>query len=247
MCVVYLGLGWSISAEAMLYLLYLPIAWTIAGLGSRQAVRSASACLIICATIIYGGRAFGLWLTEGEQHWLFYWSPYCRFAEFLLGGLAAAHYRCAAREEPDAPATVGGVVFGAGSLLYLVLLYALGSDMRSGFFTFQQSWGYAPGAAGLIYFFARYRTRASCLVENWWVLRLGDTSYSQYLLHGYALGLVRRLVPDPDSVWLLTLRTAGALAFVLLIAMLSYRYFEVPARRMVRTALDYRLPATATG
>jgi peptidoglycan/LPS O-acetylase OafA/YrhL len=176
---------------------------------------------------------------------LFYWSPYCRFAEFLLGAFAAAHYRCSAQKQTGTPATLGAVVFGAGSLLYLVLLYALGSDMRSGFFTFQQSWGYAPGVAGLVYFFARYRTRASYLVESWWILRLGDASYSQYLLHGYALGLVRRLLPDPGSIWLLTLRTTAGWALVLLVAVLSYRYFEMPARRMVRNALDYRLPAIA--
>jgi peptidoglycan/LPS O-acetylase OafA/YrhL len=242
LAVVYLGLAWSISTEVLLYLFYLAVAWAICGLRSSRSVAVALAIFFLAAMSFYGGHALGWWLTGGDQYWGFYLSPYCRIAEFVLGALTAALYQRRVNEQSGARPGLAGAMLMAGSLVWLCLLYALAYHPRFGavFLELQQSWGFAPGLAGLLYFFARYRTRASALVENPAVLRLGDASYSLYLLHGYALATIRDLMPDPGNWGLLAARTALGWGFAALAALLCYRYYEMPARRMVRRALGGR-------
>jgi len=250
LAVTYLGLAWSISTEMLLYLFYLGIAWAICGLRSGRAVAIAVAGLLAAATLFYGGHAVGWWLTGGDQYWGFYLSPYCRIAEFVLGALTATLFQRGGEARPPARVGRGGAALLLGSLGWLAIVYAMAYHPKFGpiFLTLQQSWGFAPGLAGLLYFFARYRTRASVLVENRAVVGLGDASYSLYLLHGYALAAIRDIAPDLGNAWLLAARTVLGWGFAALVAVLCYRYYEMPARRMVRRALggrDARSPAAA--
>jgi peptidoglycan/LPS O-acetylase OafA/YrhL len=242
LAVVYLGLAWSISTEVLLYLFYLTIAWALCGLRSSRSVAVALVGFFVAAMVFYGGHAMGWWLTGGDQYWGFYLSPYCRIPEFVLGVLTASLYQRGFAER--APARVGraGAVLLTASLAWLCSIYVLAYHPRFGavFLELQQSWGFAPGLAGLLYFFARYRSRASLLVENRPVLALGDASYSLYLLHGYALATIRDFAPDSGNWWLLAARTILGWGFAALVALLCYRYYEMPARRMVRRALGGR-------
>jgi peptidoglycan/LPS O-acetylase OafA/YrhL len=235
LAVLYLSGAWSISAEVLLYLFYLTVAWAICSLRTSRAAAAALVLLGVGATLVYGGHAMGFWLTGVEPEWGFYLSPYCRIAEFLLGALTAACYRQSSRQRPQPEFGVGGAALLLGGAAWLVIVYALAYNQRFGtaFRAFQTSWGFAPGIAALLYFFARYRTRLSHLVENRLVLGLGDASYSLYLLAPFVFGISRRAGLG-DAGWLVTVRALAAWVLAALVAVVCYRYYEMPARRMVR-------------
>jgi peptidoglycan/LPS O-acetylase OafA/YrhL len=95
---------------------------------------------------------------------------------------------------------------------------------------FQVSFGFAPGVAAVMFYFAYYRGRAAVLVENPIMLVLGEASYSIYMLHGFALWYVMKQSPYLPSA----LRIAIAWGLLLVLAIIVYRWFEAPLRRFIR-------------
>jgi hypothetical protein len=238
LAVLYVTVAWSISTEVLLYLLYLGIARALSAMATRRAAGIAIACLAIVASVIYFGHAVGWWLTQVEPYWGFYLSPYCRIAEFVLGALTAALYQLRPPTSRRAPFGPSGATLLAGSIAALVVVYALAYHPTLGpaFQELQHSWGFAPGVAGLLFVFATYRTPLSALVENRAVLVLGDASYSLYLMHEYVFGLIRHIDVGAGPA-LLALRTFVGWGLAALVAIVCYRCYELPARRMVRRAL----------
>jgi peptidoglycan/LPS O-acetylase OafA/YrhL len=95
---------------------------------------------------------------------------------------------------------------------------------------FQASFGFAPGAAAVMFYFAYFRSRAAVLVETPIMLVLGEASYSIYMLHGFVLWYVMKQSPYLPSV----LRIAIAWGLLFVLAIVVYRWFEAPLRRFIR-------------
>jgi peptidoglycan/LPS O-acetylase OafA/YrhL len=125
------------------------------------------------------------------------------------------------------------------SVLILFALFVGAYWPRYGhlFRLYQYSWGYAPGCAGLMYYFARNRSPLNVIVENRTILLLGDASYSLYMLNGWALWTFSANGAS-GSYAQATFRMLMALSFAALLSLGSYKYLEVPARVFVRRALD---------
>ena len=230
----YLGVAWSISTEIFLYLFFVIIARPIDACRGDRTLRGAIAALIIGATLVYGYTAFSGGTDPGELRWTLYLSPYCRVAEFSLGALTAALFR---RGPGDGRPGLSGWILLVASLGWIGGLYTLSPDPR--FTMLEGSWGYAPGVAGLLYFFARYRSAASPLFENRAAVALGDASYSLYLLHTFTFGAVRHFfdaaMPAQEAV-----RMVASWAATFALALMCYRLYEIPARSRVRRALGGR-------
>jgi peptidoglycan/LPS O-acetylase OafA/YrhL len=228
---LYIGSAWSISAEVGLYIFYLPAAASLAGLQTVRAALGAIAVLTVAGVIFFGGYAGGYWFSELEnQGWWLSLSPLARVPEFLLGALIAQLYlvspdlRSNVEKRQARCIGIAGALWIVGSFLACyVYIY------------FQGSFGFAPGIAALIFFFARYRGRVAALVETPIVVALGDASYSIYMLHGFVLFYVMKQSPYVSPV----LRIAMAWGLTALLSLAVYRYFEAPARRLIR-----RLAAT---
>jgi peptidoglycan/LPS O-acetylase OafA/YrhL len=95
---------------------------------------------------------------------------------------------------------------------------------------FQASFGFAPGVAAVMFYFACYRSRAAALIETPIMLVLGEASYSIYMLHGFVLWYVMKQSPYVPSV----LRVAIAWGLLFVLAIIVYRWFEAPLRRFIR-------------
>jgi peptidoglycan/LPS O-acetylase OafA/YrhL len=223
---LYIGGAWSISAEVGLYTFYLLAAASLAGLQSVRAALGAIAVLTAAGVIFFGGYAAGYWLSGLEsQNWWLSLSPLARVPEFLLGALTAQLYVVS----PDLPSNVekrqgkwlgiAGAVWTVGSFLACYI-----------YINFQGSFGFAPGIAAVIFFFARYRGRVAALVETPIVVALGDASYSIYMLHGFVLFYVMKQSPYVSPI----LRIAMAWGLTVFLSLGVYRYFEAPARRLIR-------------
>jgi peptidoglycan/LPS O-acetylase OafA/YrhL len=235
--------SWSISAEALLYIVYIPLAPFLArSLKSERTVLWALAALVSAVSLFNVGRLVGWWFptTEyfypGFEFWLYHRSPFCRLSEFTLGALTAALYNVRSTSAVTMrERTLCGIAAGIGALWALALLLTSAvPGLSKQALTLQLSWGFAPSAAAILYYLARCKSPLSGLVDNRVAIALGDASYSIYLLQWLTFSTFmvqgvafnELLVPKILLAWLMTLLSLGC-----------YHYFERPARLLIRRLL----------
>jgi peptidoglycan/LPS O-acetylase OafA/YrhL len=222
---LYIGSAWSISAEAGLYIFYLVLATPLNGLESARKTLWAIMMLCIFCLVFVGGYATGLWLDELPQRdWWFGLSPLGRLPEFLLGALIAQFFLVTSKAVFHAERHARWI--GLFGVVWIIGLFLACYEYPN----LQVVFGFAPGIAAAVYFLARYRSRAAALLDAPIVFALGDASYSIYLLHGFAIGYVMRQSPYLSPLP----RIAMAWGLTALISILTYRYFEAPARSFIR-------------
>ena len=93
---------------------------------------------------------------------------------------------------------------------------------------------YAPAVAVVMYLVARYDTFSSRFFSSPLLVRLGEASYSIYLLHEVLPSLYKRLgilAIDPSLFWPMW---GCSLVLLAIISRGSYVYFERPARFAIR-------------
>src|SRR5262245_31073776 len=236
----HVGQAWSISAEVLLYVLYIPLVGVIGAFRSMRALLAVTAVVLVVFTIITIGRTLASQFTGTFDHYYFFYiSPYCRFPEFLLGVLTAAIYQKRAALKPTWHEQ--WPLFAASFALIVILFLATYTIYGHLFRLAGYSWGFAPGCAGLMYYFARSPGRLSWMVENKAVVVLGDASYSIYMLSGWPLWMFSANGASPNYQ-VATVRASIAWLFLLFLAFGVYHYFEVPMRRFLRNAMGARLP-----
>jgi peptidoglycan/LPS O-acetylase OafA/YrhL len=217
---LYIGSAWSISAEVGLYLFYLVAATLLDGMRTVRATLCAIGTLSIAGTIFAVGYAVGLWFGAlPHQEWWLSFSPICRAPEFLLGALVAQLYLIG-------PDLRGARWTGFAGASWVVASFGVCFLFPN----FQQFFGFAPGVAALMFYFAHYRGRVTSLIETPIMLMLGEASYSIYMLHGFVLWYVMKQSPYLPAA----LRIAMAWGLIFVIAAIVYRWFEAPARRLIR-------------
>lgn len=190
-------------------------------------------------------------LQHGNQdsfvRWLLYFSPYLRLGEFLLGCLAAQLYLVTCeREVTKTEASLGRAalvlgLFSVGIVTFLMYAENGWTFVRK----LNTNFGLAPSAAVIVFCLARYRSWFAWLMSTRPLLALGEASYSIYLLHVLVIISVYRIGLGPErgralETWigvlpLAVVRYAVTVAIVCVVAMLSYRIVEVPARSWLRT------------
>lgn len=241
--------SWSISSELFLYLVFIPLA-LYGGFKTHSARRGL---LIALAAIV--GRVLFVKFSELEavrgalEHvfgvvpaldageWLVYYSPYGRVFEFLAGvGIAEIWLaRGGAPESPRArliARVAGAIAFAyiAGSFLNGVLFDKPG--LYAGHRVYS---GYAITIPAAIYSICRsQRWLGKC--ASWWpLLGAGEISYSLYMLHGNLFPLF--VVRPHDTLAALApemiLKSIAFLVTLFVISWLTYRYWEMPARKRV--------------
>jgi peptidoglycan/LPS O-acetylase OafA/YrhL len=251
------GLTWSISTEWFFYLCYPLLAPLIDRLRRPRAAQAAViafAAAVFCLWIAlvwampalnaFGAAHYGAFADRRVNHasglinWLFYFSPYGRIGEFILGCLTAQAFIAVSTSPPSA-----GAARRAAWLMPLVVVAIVAIEF--GVFSPRPapwtqllafSYGVAPLIALLIYFCARHpkawTARALAIPL---LAALGDASYSIYLLHPMVFEFMR--IPSLDSTVPLGLsisRALMAVGWVLLLAVSMYRFFEAPARSWLR-------------
>ena len=235
---------WSLSTEAFFYAAYPLFAGRLSRLSGRA-----------LAVFALGSMAFGLvyytWaLTHQEllvgwaahhfpyapsdqfAHWVLFQSPWGRISEFLLGASAAQAFLVSNRQGSHEGAPRLGRWLALASLIAFITptAYIFGFT-GIGVVGTQLC---AAMAAVFAFAVARYRTRISVVLSHPFCVRLGDASYSLYLLHyfilhDYGQDFVLRYPEVPRWLIYIAMMTAAAIA-----SLISYRFFERPALRWAR-------------
>lgn len=255
-------LSWSISTEIFFYVAYVPLTFVFLRMVTVRTALTASIVYAIVVVLIFISSryelnailAFARNSIEGFvrhdvafQHsfyrWLFYFSPYARIFEFVMGCLAA-HVFLLTRGRPISTAEhrLGTVVLLVALALLVVagLLYTdtvvIGS---ANLYVRHLALNFlcAPAIAAILFCVSRYETRFAAFMSSSLLVGLGETSYSIYMVHTWTLRIFNHpapplnLVSGTETVF----RVVIAMIFTILVAYATYRLIEVPARAWLRS------------
>lgn len=248
-----IGLMWSLSVEALFYVLYPFVASRISRLRDRSlfiaiaVVTIAGLAYFLSALhfqsqlYVAGAKAFPNVPDESLFHWIVYVSPWGRISEFLLGAFGAQLYMTGWRAPNGVAVTYA--VFG----LFVAVLGL--TDAYGGPFLSIAPSCFALGIAATIYLLVSYDTALSRFFGHPLIVAGGAASYSLYLLHYFVVhtASTRYYYSAPPAVVMIV-----SMAIAIIVAQLGYRFFERPAIKWVRRnfrplRLDIVMPATIAG
>ena len=227
------GLTWSISTEFGLYLTYPLIASLLAW--DRTGPRLRATIVLTLVTLLSLGLAAMWQVLIAEQAirgynasfvvWLTFVSPFGRFWQFLIGVLIA-HLLSSGHRLPASS------VITASATVYLFLFLLPPSQMPFFISAIMQFLGPHAAIAILIFSLAtNVTTGASRFLSTNVLVRLGELSYSIYLLQLFVLQVMLALfgngtpsIPKIALYWIVLIFASGV----------SFRYIEAPARKALR-------------
>jgi len=269
------GLAWSLSSEFFFYIAYAVFVFAIlrirkpgAGLASLAVFSMVVVGMLLAAYENFGAiqdlaKKFLPVVFTKEQNfqfsfyrWFFYYSPYVRIWEFILGCLAAQLFLIVQnrpvmrRERVYATVALGAALaflFGFGAIYALsnAIPNLLGAPGSVGAKAVELvhflalNFGCAVPLATVIFYVARYKGAFSNFFAWAPMVWLGDISYSIYAVHTWTL---RPLIRPPISLNDVygvdaILRVGIGIAFTVIVSAGTYTLIEQPCRRYLRARL----------
>jgi peptidoglycan/LPS O-acetylase OafA/YrhL len=248
---------WSISVEAFFYIVYVFIANWLGRVNEtkRQFAVALGFYGVSVAVLWWFWRSpgtiehvaqvtFGPIATERHGYqdslirWLNYFNPVSNLPAFVCGAVAANTYMGRHKPKPGQSETRWAgplVVLTSLCMLAVHFWFTIGLAPRNMFFDRCGSVLYVPFMALSIYTMARYpATTVTKMVGSSALVKLGEASYSIYLLHALLGRLPKHLSFLHLNPWLLC---GISLAIVLTVSRISYLKFERPAQKWVRDKL----------
>jgi hypothetical protein len=260
------GLSWSLSTEFFFYLSYIVLVLHITRMRSIAGLLITAGAMSVLVVIAFSYAAahraaidaFSVQYMNGhiagKEHsviqWFFYYSPYGRIFEFILGCLTAQIYALFAAHPVSPREARWGRVALIAALVFLFafalvfLFRPFGPVVAQYVGLLESNFGLAVGIAALIFCVSRYRTSTvAVLLSTPLMVLLGDLSFSIYTVHTWTLRIFER--PAMDFRYGVELEAAFrivmAIALTLILSTATFRLIEVPARAWLRKAVSRRL------
>ncbi len=246
------AVSWSISVELFLYLAYIFIGPRLSSLGANKQLFSAAifhaaiiGYFVLCTRYTaeidaFALRNFGEAATTAHGYqdsllrWLYYFNPFSQMSGFIAGIVAANLYM--SKDLPTAKNT---------ALVVLSIIAAVGTHFwfynilapHNGFIGRTASTLYMPLVAIMIYALARSAgSLPTRIIGNRVWVKLGEASYSIYLLHAFlSLIWIKLTRIMPTHQWPLYI---AAMLCVLAASRICYLCYEKPVMRWLRQKLS---------
>ena len=259
------GLSWSLSSEFFFYVTYVVLVLHVARMRSIAGLLVTAGAMSVLILTAYGYAAghrgaidaFAVQYMNqmgGGEHsvyrWFFYYSPYGRVFEFILGCLTAQIYAIfAAHPVSPREARWGRILLNASLVFllgyaYVFMFKPFGENVAVYVSLLKENFGCAVGLAVLIFCVSRYRSSAvASMLSTPLMVRLGDLSFSIYCVHTWTLRIFER--PTMEFRYGVELeaafRIALAIALTIILSSATFRLIEVPARAWLRKLVARRL------
>jgi peptidoglycan/LPS O-acetylase OafA/YrhL len=263
------GLGWSVSTEWFFYCAYVIFVFAVFRLRTPGATIlgiisfSLAAFLLLDIAEIHSAQIIDFardYITDdsalttqsyGFHRWLFYYSPYVRILEFVVGCLTAQLYMLLVGRPVDAAERRRGSIALWSAIVALALIgvfhVASTSDpLIDHYIRFLAlNFGCAVPIATVIFCVSRYDSVVGRLLSTRPMVGLGEISYSIYAVHTWTLRAFLRPSVDFNLATGIEalIRIPVAMMFSIVMASATYRLIEMPCRRYVRSRLSGHLQA----
>jgi peptidoglycan/LPS O-acetylase OafA/YrhL len=272
------GLAWSLSSEFFFYVAYGAFVFAIlrirkpgTGVASFAVFSIVVIGLLLAAFLNFGtiealAKEFLPKVSTADENfqssfyrWLFYYSPYGRIWEFILGCLTAQLFLTVRdrpvlrRERVYGTVALGAALaylFGFGGLYALNVVVpnslgppgGLGAQVNQLINFFALNFGCAVPLAVVIFCAARYKGSFANFFAWAPIVWLGDISYSIYAVHTWTLRPLIRPAISPTDVYVVDaiLRVSMGIVFTIIVSAGTYTLIEQPARRYLRARLMSR-------
>lgn len=254
-------LSWSISTEYFFYIAYVPLVLLVFRLISARAALTVAIAYGIGVMLLFIASRYYLGgiLIFSQHHvatyidlnvdfansfyrWLFYFSPYLRVFEFIMGCLAAQAFVALLGRPVSASEHRLGTIALVAALIVLLLcgMFYANAIVIEPINLYSRhlalNFLYAPAIATVLFCVSRYKTGFSVFMSSTVLVALGDASYSIYLVHWNVLRMFFHPSPPFTMFWAFetVLRVSVAIAMTLIVAYATYRLIEVPGRLWLR-------------
>lgn len=227
--------SWSLSVEAVFYMLFPALAVWLAkkeSIRKTVVITAVAGLLSIAPSLVASFRGIGVHPTAERTlpFFLVTFSPWFRIPQFLFGmGLARLDRHWKERSEEEQRSRWGALLFAAGILGVATILVF---NERIPYITLYT--GAADVPFGLtILGLANARGLIARFFSMQWLVRLGEASYSLYILQMPIHEAYFAFVPHTNAISL-------SLYVVLLVgaSLLSFQYLETPVRRALLRRSD---------
>lgn len=254
------GVSWSISTEMFFYLTFPLIVLPIF---LARTWRQALVLLLVYAVVAqilfieaymwrdywnyWGAKILPATMADAGnsvERFLFYYSPWGRIFEFIIGCLTAHLFMKLANKPPGPTETkIGGGLLVIVSAILIYLAWSMVRPASSGLgammhYNTDRAFGMAIPIAILIFCVSRYRTSFSRLLSAGPMVLLGEMSYSIYANHYFILRPFFVGQPEKSlnlySGLIAVCSIALGIILTLVVSYGTYRVIEVPARRWIR-------------
>lgn len=258
---ILLGISWSVSTEFFFYLCYPFLAY---GILNRLTMPKLFFTLILyfsmAYTLLYGmynntqmlaESAVSLGLANEKTrsvflYWLTYLSPYIRILEFMTGCLAA-HFVVLLRDMnlPRPLTSLLHCVAISTCLFILYLVYYGPPFIDPGLFSYMRVNFLLALPIFILLCLIGFLNRSGVtiwLFSNKIFVRLGEISYSLYLMQAFTISAIMIFGPQPANqhpntyiVLVYIIRCLAALMLTIVVSFISYRFIEKPGKIFLRT------------
>lgn len=225
--------AWTLSCEAFFYALHPAIGRAFSRVRAKGALIGAGAMVaVLLATRIVIVVAPGSWFAH--LPW-----PILRLPEFVLGMALAWAMRCGWR--PKVRPMILLVMLGAAFLAWYT-----GTAMTARFPSTAPLWPFVTEFVVILFALLIASVAAGDLAGRWsftrnrWSIRLGEISYSFYLVHSLLIYAVLALVGPQPMGWRNIAWYGGMLVLGILAAAALHHGVEKPLERVIRRAWDRR-------
>lgn len=256
------GMGWTISTELFFYIAFVVL---VIPLGRKKNPRQlliatsvyAVAVIVLLLSIRHSVAEIGVShlhaATTGPYRfswWFFYFSPYTRVFEFVLGCMTAQMYLIVKDRKPSSREISSGfviVLFSLGLILLAATSYLVEPSLPVMVAAnhLKEDFGLAVPIALIIFCVARYPSLMATVLASRPMVLLGERSYSIYAVHVLMILLFFRpgSAFTPVAFFEAFIRFCLVIAFTLILASATYRLIEVPARAGLRRFFERRIIA----
>ncbi|MCK5725457.1 MAG: acyltransferase [Thiotrichaceae bacterium] len=225
--------GWSLSVEAFFYLSFPLLLLIIYRTGLKKL--ALFAVIFWLATQILHTQLLNspAYAPHNTVHQFIYYNPMMHLNAFILGIIVGVLFK---QQHPliQSLKSYSGIGLMVTSSL-IILLIAFQQELSSfiGFNIALTNGQIAPLFLLFIIFLALDRSAFSRLMSHKWLVLLGEASFSLYILQRPLYGIYQRVIATRIELSE-TMHFYLYLTLLIIVAILSFKLFETPARKILR-------------
>lgn len=226
--------GWSLSVEAFFYLCFPFLIFWVYKKGIKQLAIFSVVLWVATQLILTHQLNSDAYVPKNQLHDFIYYNPAMHLSSFLLGMLCGIYLKHTQGKQTKHNGLMLILSFGLIFLLiwarpHLENLLGLRLALTNGLL--------APAFLLFIITLARHQGIISRVFSSPKLVLLGEASYSLYILQKPAHGIYDKIIV-PRIPLNETLHFYIFLVLLIILSILSYKYFETPMRFLIRRKLQ---------